>query len=121
MKTRNGFVSNSSTSSYVIVARSKSHENVVKELHKYYRAWLKEKVDIVKKKFDGKQIVVVTASFATDEVMPLYGYEGEYPEEAEDYPYGEEAQKIVHDTVAMDVYIKALKEKDKEVIVIYGD
>jgi len=44
----------------VIVAISKSYENVVKELHKYYRAWLK--------KFDGKQIVVVTASFSTDEL-----------------------------------------------------
>jgi mRNA-degrading endonuclease RelE of RelBE toxin-antitoxin system len=52
----------------VIVAISKSYENVVKELHKYYRAWLKKKVDIVKKKFDGKQMVVVTASFSTDEL-----------------------------------------------------
>jgi hypothetical protein len=61
MKTRSGFVSNSSSSSFVIIAPEEAYKKVFSEMTEYERAVM-DCVDKHPESFFGKSVVVITGS-----------------------------------------------------------
>lgn len=85
MKIRNGFVSNSSSSSFVLVTTKENHEKVMKDLDSYAQAVIEAMSEEVKA-FD-KDLVYIT-KFYTSEGNSSFDdldieFEGEKPEEYE--------------------------------------
>jgi len=64
MKTRNGFVSNSSTSSFVVVVKKEHHEKVMEEVHPFIKACILA-LNPTTKKFNDEDVV----TFGTFETM----------------------------------------------------
>jgi len=56
MKTRNGFVSNSSTSSFVVVVKKEHHEKVMEEVHPFIKACILALEPSVKK-FNNEDVI----------------------------------------------------------------
>lgn len=77
MKIRNGFVSNSSSSSYVIITTQEAYDNVMKKLSKIEAGAVKEVFCFDKKKLFDKQILVSTSHVCTEDL----GYDWDFIEE----------------------------------------
>jgi hypothetical protein len=60
MKIRNGFVSNSSTSSFVLMIKKEDHEKVMAALHPFYQACIKA-IGTSLSKFKGDEVVMMGA------------------------------------------------------------
>lgn len=133
MKLRIGFVSNSSTSSYVIVCSEDAHKKALEILHPYYQKWLKS-LHAEKQKFAGLSVRVVNMTVCSDDEEPME-WDGEYPKEAieqdSDYLFdGEDdrddaEKKLLKKWVPADeilsIYEKALRKVSKDVIFDIGD
>jgi hypothetical protein len=124
MKIRNGFVSNSSTSSYVIVCKKDINDKAVKKLHPYFQEWLKQRTYMEEQKFDGKDVVVVSGHYCSEDDSPL-DYSGSYPKNAQEWDGSGDEEgpiaKFIPTDEVMGIYIEALKKIDSEIIVVRGD
>jgi len=118
MKIRHGFVSNSSSSSYVIIVTQKDHDEILKKMHPYYKAWFDEWEPAKKRKFLGKNICVFSAYVSTEDDEPIE-WKGEYPPEAEDY-YGN-GEKMVTTGDVIYEYEETAKKLKKEIIMDQQD
>ena len=127
MKIRNGFVSNSSSSSYVIVCSEKAHKKALEALHPYYQKWL-ENLHAEKQKFAGLSVRVVNVTFYTEDEEPME-WDGEYPKGAMvwdgDYCEDDVEKKTVKKWVpandVLDIYERALRKVSKDVIFNRGN
>jgi len=113
MKIRRGFVSNSSSSSYVIVVKETDHDEILDNLHPYYRAWFDETVSPHIQKFLGKDVVVISTYISTEDEYPI-NYDGDYPPEAE--TYWDDERKIVYANTIMSKYQEMAQELHKNII-----
>lgn len=120
MKRRSGFVSNSSSSSYVIVCPKADCDTAYEGLHPYYKAWVDERLSTKEKNFYGVPVIASSIFISTDDCEPI-DYDGELPDEAEDVlgwaEEGEEEQKWVPDWEIISIYIDALRKVNSEIIV----
>ena len=127
MKIRVGFVSNSSSTSYVIVVKQDDHNEVVNGMHPYYKAWFGEWEKDCQDLF-GEKVYLMTLQTSTEDEEP-FEFDGELPPEAEKYwgsIWDEKGEKWIeeedHDvkhvsvTKIMNKYKTALKDADKECI-----
>ena len=119
MKIRSGFVSNSSSSSFVIVCKEEDHKQVLKTLHPYYKQWISQ-LTPAKQKFAGIDILVFSM-FISREDEEAMAWEGEYPKEAEEYcGYNEDdtekTEKYVPCSTIIDIYVGKLKKISSEVV-----
>ena len=86
MKTRNGFVSNSSSSSFLIICPKQSFIDVCNKMHKFYIAWMKQNIGRIEyEKFLGQDIVVINRTFSSEDGGDLKGWNGKLPKGVEDY------------------------------------
>lgn len=115
MKTRNGFVSNSSSTSFIIVCTIQDHKKAVAKLHPYYQKRL-SKMEPQKKKFLDKDILVFSGILSSEE--EAMEWDGEYPPEAEDYDDGD-GNKMVPSSEIVNIYVNELKKVSKNVIDIW--
>jgi len=74
MKIRSGFVSNSSTSSFIVLVEEKYHNKVYENLHEYYKEFLPS---VAHKKFLGKNIICFSGEYCSEDGMYLDNYDGE--------------------------------------------
>jgi len=79
MKIRHGFVSNSSTTSFLIVVPSEVNDECLNKIHPYFKADL-EACRPKRLKVGNEDVVVYSRIESTEDVEPVYGYEGEIPE-----------------------------------------
>ena len=81
MKIRQGFVSNSSSSSFCIAVDKKVHTKVVEEVHPYIayiaKKYLNNSYGVKEVKAFGKTILSYCGVFYTEELPSLEGYQGE--------------------------------------------
>jgi hypothetical protein len=102
MKTRNGFVSNSSTSSFVVVIKKEHHDKVMQEIHPYIKACI-DALGCSVKKFNGDEVV----SFGT--LTTQGGSQWEYIDVEFDGDMGElDAEEAKYE--ASDTYIAKARE-----------
>lgn len=130
MKSRLGFVSNSSTSSYLIICTKEDHEKAIETLHPYYKAWVKSFCG-KSQKFLGQDVIVTNMEISTEDDQPLEDYDGEMPPEAEKYwgdIWDDEKEEWIRDhnvqwvssDTSINQYEKALKKVTKDVIIDHG-
>lgn len=105
MKTRKGFVSNSSSSSFVIIIEKEEYERALETVHPYIKAVVLA-VGMSEDKFAGKDVVIIgtwsDASGSMFDYMEV-DYEGEKPEsEYDDYMRGYEAMEAFEKEIAPD-------------------
>ena len=114
MKIRTGFVSNSSSSSFIIITSKENHERVLKDLHPFYQEVIK--IMSVEKNFFGKDMVYTMNLTDRGGNSTLFGeyssvseieYKGEKPEEWDE---DERDFNSIHYN-----YVKKLKEKPEEI------
>jgi len=105
MKTRNGFVSNSSSSSFVIVAPKDIVDNVLKTLTPYEQEVAKY-VQICEKEFMGKMVTIFQGSTGNDDSWE-YGFE-----------FTGEKSEIGDIWDAWELFVSELKKTAKENIII---
>ena len=106
MKIRNGFVSNSSSSSFMIVVKQEDHKQALEAMHPYYKAWFADWGDTRQKLF-GEDVHVFNMYICSEDEEPIASYKGEYPPEAEDY-FGD-GQKMVRANDVVYEYKEILK------------
>lgn len=117
MKTRNGFVSNSSSSSFIIVCTLDDHKKALENLHPYYRAWVEQLAGYEESVFLGREIVIVTAMEDGDSYSVTY--DGEIPEEVlkwydpDDFEGG---SAITGARSCLEAYHKALKAVTGDIV-----
>lgn len=70
MKIRTGFVSNSSSSSFVVFATEKQIDEALKKIDKKYRSWIETRFTkhSVKVKFEGKEYLRKLGDYNTDDM-----------------------------------------------------
>lgn len=125
MKTRSGFVSNSSSSSFVIIRKEEDHNKAIKKLHPYYQKWIKEKLRFAdKQKFAGHDILISVLHVSSEDEQPI-SWEGgkkKYPPEAQEVWYDAECEGdgktkyYVPDAEVIDKYVAELKKISSDVI-----
>jgi hypothetical protein len=112
MKFRNGFVSNSSTSSFIIVTTVENHEKTMQSLHPYTQAVVKHALS-ESGEFFGKKLVGYSSMRPMDGESSLsylfedFSYDGEIPKNK----YGSEMD--YHD--ALEEYCTAISVNKNEV------
>jgi len=114
MKIRNGFVSNSSSSSFFIVSPKEAHDKALKKLHPYYQKWINDIVQPQEAKICGNKVVVVSWHYYSDSQEPMKWNE-EYPPEAEECYYNE-IVKMVDESNMLGIYTNALKKETEDII-----
>jgi len=105
MKLRNGFVSNSSTSSYVIITTQESYDKIMTQLSELERGAVKAEFSFSKEKVCGEDRIVATETICTEDL----GYDWDFlPEDSEcDSKEFEEAYE------GLDKFVRLIgKEKD---------
>ena len=86
MKTRNGFVSNSSSTSFVIICPKKAFDNYTKKAHPFYKAWIKEyHSNLETKKFLGEEVIIINEIISSEDSYGLEEWKGKLPEEVNNY------------------------------------
>ena len=123
MKTRNGFVSNSSSSSFVIICKEEDHKKAIKKLHPYYKAWIEQKLIGKIQDFAGVKVIVSSIHISTEDEEPI-NYKGKLPPEAEDYGFEDDdgkSIKMVPGGEIIPVYVEELKKISNDVIFIEGN
>lgn len=101
MKTRQGFVSNSSSSSFVVIAPKDVVDTVLKSLTPYEQA-VAQHVRQGDKKFMGGTVAIFQGSTGNNDVWEYcFEFEGETPEDASTYD-------------AWETFVTKLKETGKE-------
>ena len=121
MKVRTGFVSNSSTTSFVVICERDTNDRAIKNLHPYYQKWVQERLSQNDVAFLGKDVIVSGITVCSEDQEPLE-FNGELPPEAETY-YGyyegddDEEIKFVSDETAVNKYIDAIREFSEDIIV----
>ncbi len=121
MKTRQGFVSNSSSSSFIIITTKENHERVLKDLHPFYQEIIKILIE-EGASFLGKDVIYIMDMLDSIGESSLFGdygslsefeYKGKKPE---DWDEDERDFCSVHDD-----YVEKLKEKPEEVFTAQVD
>lgn len=110
MKIRQGFVTNSSSSSYVVVIEKDYFDEQVKKLSPYLKAVckaLKNNDNITKQKFMGKDIMVLT--YTSGNYSTMEDLDVDYAPKNEDEE--EEIQETKYE--AIDKIIELMTDKDK--------
>jgi hypothetical protein len=82
MKIRSGFVSNSSSSSFVIVARKSDVDAILTEMNDYDRAVVNH-VSVGDKQAFGETLAIFQGSTGNDNSWEWFEYNGELPEGAD--------------------------------------
>ena len=87
MKTRQGVVSNSSSSSFVLTIKKEHHDKVIETIHPFFKACI-EALGIFEKKFNSDDIVQIGQLCVMDcspwEYLSIE-YDGEVPEGVDKY------------------------------------
>ncbi len=104
MKIRSGFVSNSSSSSFVIVARKSDVDAILKEMNDYDRAVVNH-VSAGEKQAFGDTLSIFQGSTGNEDSWEWFEYEGDEPEGADRWD-------------SWDTFKTKLKEKAGENILI---
>jgi len=120
MKVRNGFVSNSSSSSFFIACPKKVHDKALKTLHPYYQKWIKEMLGLEEQMF-GKEKILVSSYHYCSEIHETIKWDKEYPPEAEEFDGWDEddnkkVEKMVDESKIISIYVGALKKESNDVI-----
>jgi hypothetical protein len=78
MKTRSGFVSNSSSSSFVLVVEKTAFDNALKKMHKFYKAFATQSLGYHDKDsartFMGKKVVVLSGVNSSEDTPEIAGF-----------------------------------------------
>lgn len=124
MKTRQGFVSNSSSSSFIIITNKEAHDAALKEMHPYYSYIVKGERPSFEKVL-GKDSVVLFGVTSSDDGPDLYSYEGEIigdggepmgsKEKNKHFDYGIYTDYPMDTEEVLYEYVEKLKEKTDEV------
>ncbi len=120
MKIRTGFVSNSSTSSFVVITTKENHERVLKDMHPFHQEIIKTLTKEIN--FLEKDMLYSMELSDAGGYSHLFGeespaqeiidnYEGELPED------WDEEEGLYNASELHDSYIEKLKENPKEVFV----
>jgi hypothetical protein len=115
VKTRSGFVSNSSSTSFMIVCKEEDHKKALEKLHPYYVEWIRQMLTPKEQKFAGQDVLVSYIYICSEDDEPIE-WTGKYPKEAEDYY--DDGNKSVPGADIMTKYINQLKKISKDVIVV---
>jgi len=76
MKVRQGFVSNSSSSSFVAIVEKKDFEKYIKSCHEYIKFMLKDGYSKKEAKLAGKEFVIFSGEDNTEDGINLDGFKG---------------------------------------------
>ena len=116
MKIRNGFVSNSSSSSFVIVCSKEAFDKYTIKAHPFYLAWIKQHLYPETQKFMGKDIIVISKHVSSEDGSEVSGWDlTNLPKGIENY--GDENNASFDGREIMDSISEALQKCSKDVIV----
>lgn len=107
MKMRSGFVSNSSSSSYIILTTKETYDKVLKKLSELEREAVKAEFDFEKEKAFGKDMIVCCREISTEDL----GSEWEFIPEDKDGNQDDNAFNEAYH--GLDKFVELInKEKD---------
>lgn len=114
MKTRCGFVSNSSSSSFVVVCPKDQFDRYVEKAHPFYRMWAKS-FRLPTQKFLGKECVVISGMFSSEDPsgMESYGCKN-LPKDVSNY--GDKEKPTFDSREIMSNFVDELKKNCEDLI-----
>ena len=122
MKTRSGFVSNSSSSSFVIIAEKAEFDKALKKIHKFYVAFLKQYMgynsEHEKTTLMGKEVVVFDGVAASEDTPEIGGFSKvkSLPEELQEDAYEDDDYLQYNAGMVISLLVEALKKEKVDLI-----